>query len=104
MRPDVISLRLGAGGDALSLSGVAAVGEYLFLAPDEGASLVRLRRSGDAEYTAATSYPVADFVDTPGDTGDELDLEGLDIDGGYLWLAGSHSAVRTRVRDQTTSD
>ena len=104
MRPDVISLRLGAGGDALSLSGVAAVGEYLFLAPDEGASLVRLRRSGDAEYTAATSYPVADFVDTPEDTGDELDLEGLDIDGGYLWLAGSHSAVRTRVRDQTSSD
>jgi Protein of unknown function (DUF3616) len=99
----VISLRFGAGAGsgALSLSGAASVGEYLFLAPDEGASLVRLRRSGDAAYGDAISYPVADFVDTPGDAGDELDLEGMDIGGGYLWLAGSHSAVRTRVRDQT---
>ena len=99
----MISLRFGAGAgsDALSLSGAASVGEYLFLAPDEGASLVRLRRSGDAAYDDAASYPVADFVDTPGDPGDELDLEGMDVGGGYLWLAGSHSAVRTRVRDRT---
>lgn len=99
----MISLRFGAGAsvDSLSLSGAASVGEYLFLAPDEGASLVRLRRSGDTAYDEAVSYPVADFVDTPGKTGDELDLEGMDVGGGYLWLAGSHSAVRTRVRDHT---
>ncbi len=105
-RSDVISLRFGpgAGQDALSLSGAAAVGEYLFLAPDEGASLVRLRRSGDAGYGDATSYLVADFVEPPGGAGDELDLEGLDTGGGYLWLAGSHSAVRTRVRDQTAPE
>jgi len=102
----VISLRFGAatGSDASSLSGAAAVGEHLFLAPDEGASLVRVRRSGGADYADATSYPVADFVDPPGDAGDELDLESLDIGGGYLWLAGSHSAVRTRVRGQTPPD
>jgi len=99
----VISLRFGAAADddSLSLSGAASVGEYLFLAPDEGGSLVRLRHSGNAAYDDATAYPVADFVGTPGDDGDELDLEGMDADGGYLWLAGSHSAVRTRVRDET---
>lgn len=99
----MISLRFGAEAstDALSLSGAASVGEYLFLAPDEGASLVRLRRSGNTDYDEATLYPVADFVDAPGDPGDELDLEGMDVAGGYLWLAGSHSAVRSRIRHHT---
>jgi Protein of unknown function (DUF3616) len=101
----VISLPFGAAADddSLSLSGAASVGEYLFLAPDEGGSLVLLRHSGNAAYGDATSYPVADFVGTPGDDGDELDLEGMDADSGYLWLAGSHSAVRTWVRDETPS-
>jgi hypothetical protein len=32
------------------------------------------------------------------DPGDELDLEGMDYAGGYLWFIGSHSDVRTRVK------
>lgn len=86
-------------GSAASLSGVASIGDYLFLAPDEGASLLRLKRLGLSDFGQEQSFAVADFVEPPGSLGDELDLEGLDGDSGALWVVGSHGAVRTRVHD-----
>jgi hypothetical protein len=91
----------GPGGGETSVSGAAAVGNHLFLAPDEGASLVRLTRSHNGDYSAPLVYPVSDFFDPPGDPGDELDLEGMDYAGGYLWFIGSHSNVRARVKADT---
>src|SRR6478609_5671587 len=95
------TLVFGTGRDEMSVSGATAVGDYLFLALDEGASLVRLTRSLNGDYGAAIAYPVSDFVDPPGATRDELDLEGIDYAGGYLWFIGSHSDVRTRVKADT---
>jgi hypothetical protein len=93
----------GKDPDELSLSGAAAVGEHLFLAPDEGTSIVRMTRTADGDYSAPTRFPVSDLVDVPGDPGDELDLEGMDQIGDYLWFIGSHSDVRTRVKTDTTT-
>jgi hypothetical protein len=59
--------------------------------------LIRLTRRRDI-YDLSAKFRLADFVDLPGQGGDELDLEGLDISNGYLWAVGSHSAVRKRVR------
>ena len=95
------TLVFGPGRDEMSVSGAAAVGDYLFLALDEGSSLVRLTRSHDGDYGALIAYPMSEFVDPPGDPGDELDLEGMDYGGGYLWFTGSHSNVRTRVKADT---
>jgi hypothetical protein len=91
----------GPGGGETSVSGAAAVRDHLFLTPDEGASLIRLTRSHNGDYGAPVAYPVGDFVDPPGEPGDEVDLEGLDYAGGYLWFIGSHSSVRTRVKADT---
>jgi hypothetical protein len=88
-----------------SLSGVATHGDYLFVAPDEGASIVRLRRDGNSEkYHDPGTYPVDTLVTVPGAAGEEIDLEGMDIADGFLWLVGSHSAVRKRVRDDATPE
>ena len=92
--------------DARSLSGVAADGHHLFVAPDEGISIVRLRRSKNQprKYRQTDAYLVDGLVPVPGDEDDEIDLEGMDIADGFLWLAGSHSAVRKRVKDDTTPE
>lgn len=37
-----------------------------------------------------------DFLTIPVDPKDEVDLEGLDFDGQYLWLVGSHSLKRKK--------
>ena len=42
----------------------------------EGDSLIRLTRSRDI-YDQSAKFRLADFVDLPGQGGDELDLEGL---------------------------
>src|SRR4051812_49898921 len=93
-------LEFGSAGtdDSLSLSGVASVGEQLFLAPDEGASVVRLTRRDKGAYDRPAAYPLSDLVPLPGAPGEEVDLEGLDVLDGYLWCVGSHSAVRKRVK------
>jgi hypothetical protein len=37
--------------------------------------------------------------DLPFDKGKEIDIEGLDEDGGYLWLIGSHSKKRKKAEE-----
>jgi hypothetical protein len=76
----------------------------LFLAPDEGNSFIRLTRNSDDIYDELAKFPLAEFADLPGKKGDELDLKGLDIPNGYLWAVGSHSAVRKRVKDDSTTE
>jgi hypothetical protein len=96
----MLTLDFGRAGldDSLSLSGVASVGEHLFLAPDEGEKIIRLTRRDTNAYDRPVAYPLSDLVPLPGAPGDEVDLEGLDVVDGYLWCVGSHSAVRKRVK------
>jgi hypothetical protein len=101
----MITLHLASAGlDALSLSGAAMTGDHLFLAPDEGDGIIRLRRTGDADFADAAIIPLRDLVRLPGDRGDELDLEGLDVTANALWVVGSHGAVRKRARDDDAVD
>lgn len=106
---------LDLGGHATfgtSLSGVTAVGDTLVLAPDEGAVLLTLRRGGDgpeaqrsgarpSSWGPATAIPLDTVVDLPGAPDDEVDAEGLDAVDGHLWVTGSHSAKRKRVKPGT---
>jgi hypothetical protein len=87
----------GTGRDSLSLSGVCARGDYLFLAPDEGADVVRMRRTAPGHFGEPVHFPLADLLAMPGDPGDEADLEGMAITEDSIWVAGSHSNVRSRV-------
>src|SRR4051812_4223850 len=105
MTPRPVRLHLGAHAPTagVDVSGVAVAGDTLFLAPDEGASLLRLRRDGPG-WGSAEEVPLGEAVDLPGKPGDEGDAEGLDLVDGCLWVVGSHSAKRRRVKPGTPAD
>lgn len=87
------------------LSVAVQIGDSLWLANDETASLERLTRLEDAGHGACRygrheQFALRDYlqlpVPSPDDPADEVeaDIEGLAHAGGYLWLVGSHSLKR----------
>lgn len=90
------------------LSVALQIGDTLWVASDESISLERLslvegRRPG--KYRSGRhhkQFSLDDYLrlpvarpDDPADL-EEVDLEGLDYDDGYLWLVGSHSLKRKK--------
>jgi hypothetical protein len=43
-------------------------------------------------------FDLSDFLALPADAKEEADIEGLDIDAGWLWLVGSHSVKRKKPK------
>jgi hypothetical protein len=80
------------------LSAVCASDENLWLACDEGTCLERLTRTAPDTYKGHRRFDLAALLDLPVPDG-EVDIEGLDVDGGYLWLVGSHSLKRNKPKD-----
>ena len=90
------------------LSVVVQIGETLWLANDETASLERLIRQPSAAgeplvYADHQTFSLADYVTLPHPATDldgpgEADIEGLSYADGYLWLVGSHGRKRGRVK------
>jgi hypothetical protein len=84
------------------LSAVVREGDTLFLACDEGAGIERLLRSGDG-FGHHRRVRLSDLVDLPAGPEGEMDIEGLAIDmtrdGGWLWVVGSQSFKRDKVKD-----
>lgn len=81
------------------LSAIVRQGDHLWVANDETTSLERLTLDGD-QARAHRSFDLTDVLELPGEG--EIDIEGLDAEDGMLWLVGSHSSVRKRVRDRPT--
>jgi hypothetical protein len=84
------------GGEAIStdLSAAALSGQHLWVASDETARVERLTRLADDRWGNHRVFAIGALVDLP-DQG-EMDIEGLAVDGGYLWAVGSHSARRLK--------
>ncbi|GAA4812634.1 DUF3616 domain-containing protein [Actinomycetospora chlora] len=102
--PARLALGAHAATAGTDLSGVAVTDDTMFLAPDEGATLLRLRRApggGSLDWDGPEEVPLADAIALRGVPDDEVDAEGLDVVDGCLWVAGSHSAKRKRVRPET---
>jgi hypothetical protein len=77
-----------------NLSSVALAGRFLWLGTDEGTCLERLERSG-SRYAGHWRVDLRDVLDLPaGGPDDEVDVEGLAVADGALWVVGSHSARR----------
>jgi hypothetical protein len=74
MSPATVPLHLGthAPTAGVDLSGVAAVGDTLFVAPDEGSSLLALRRDGRG-WGSPEEVPLGEAVDLPGKPCEEVD-------------------------------
>jgi Protein of unknown function (DUF3616) len=80
------------------LSAVTRIGECLFLACDETASVERLRRLDDGSFGDHQHVALDALVDLPAGADGEMDIEGLCADDGFLWIVGSHSRKRSKPK------
>jgi len=115
-----IRLQFDRGADLLpsgkrlsdGMSAAASVGNTLWLAHDETISIETLRaekpRTGAIRYADHRRFDLQDFIALPALPADrrrgpiaEADIEGIAIRDGYLWIAGSHSAVRGPLTQPT---
>ena len=80
------------------LSAVTRVGDCLFLACDETASIERLRRLEDGSFGDHRQFVLDELVDLPAGGDGEMDIEGLCADDGFLWIVGSHSRKRSKPK------
>jgi hypothetical protein len=93
------------------LSAVLLIGKDLWVACDELTSLERLTLSGNDLFTAQRSFELHGLINLPAagkqKVDQEIDIEGLDFEDGYLWLVGSHSIKRKNVsvkKDRNDTD
>jgi Protein of unknown function (DUF3616) len=80
------------------LSAVTRIGDCLFLACDETASVERLRRLDDGSFGDHQHFVLDALVGLPAGAEGEMDIEGLCADGGFLWIVGSHSRKRSKPK------
>ncbi|GAB3690270.1 DUF3616 domain-containing protein [Saccharopolyspora tripterygii] len=88
-------------GTHTNLSAVRTDGEHLWIAGDETATVERLTCDDPGkptEYREHVSFPLADVIDLPGEADEEVDVEGISRNGPFLWVVGSHSAKRRKVK------
>ncbi len=83
-----------------NLSSITACGRCLWVSNDELATVERLLRQDDGGFAEHVVMQLAELFDLPEDEGGEMDIEGLDIADGYLWVVGSHSLTRAKPKPQ----
>jgi hypothetical protein len=85
----------------VNLSALRVDGRCLWVAGDETATVERLVASDDgAEYGGQTTYHLGDLVELPGKDDEEADIEGIARSGPFLWVVGSHSLKRKKIKDK----
>jgi hypothetical protein len=82
---------------AHDVSAAAAVGETLFVAADEAAYVEVLHRAGPNLLADHERVSLASMFDLP-DGAEEMDIEGLAAEDGWLWIVGSHSVTRRKPK------
>ncbi|HEX2510282.1 MAG TPA: DUF3616 domain-containing protein [Microvirga sp.] len=80
------------------LSAVARIGNCLFVACDETASVERLRHLDDGNFGDHRHFALAGLVALPAGPNGEMDIEGLCAEGGFLWIVGSHALKRSKPK------
>lgn len=81
-----------------NLSAIETVGRCLFVGQDEGARIERLVTRDGTSFREHTPFFLSDIFDLPAGPDGEADIEGLALDDGYLWVAGSHSLARKKPK------
>jgi hypothetical protein len=76
-----------------NLSAGTRVGDTLFVAGDEMAVLEALTLHASGRSAAHERYALADLLDLRR-PGEEVDIEGLSAEAGWLWIVGSHARAR----------
>lgn len=90
------------------ISAIEQVGEWLYVAADEGRDLQRLKGNAASGYAQASIIGLKDGkLKKRPSKGDEFDLEAMAYDGEQtLYVVGSHSAKRQRLkgRERVSAD
>jgi len=88
---------------AKDLSAIGRVGPYLVIGgdeavgPDQNLNIIQvLSKHEDGQYLAGEDILLPDV----GNDGGELDIEGIAVDGNFIYVVGSHSFRRNKVRSQ----
>lgn len=85
-------------GLCADLSAATATPEgNLWIASDETTTIERLSSTKQYTFGDHQQFAIADFIDLFNQE-DEVDIEGMDYAGGYLWLIGSHSTKRKKPK------
>ncbi|HMQ33900.1 MAG TPA: DUF3616 domain-containing protein, partial [Chloroflexaceae bacterium] len=74
----------------------------LWVASDELHSVERLSQVAPYVFDAHRPFPLGTFVPLPDPEG-EVDIEGMDYHDSYIWLVGSHSLKRKKVKGKQTA-
>jgi hypothetical protein len=80
------------------LSALAVLGRSMWLACDETTTIEQLTRTGGSRWSDHRTHNLHEAFDLHGDEGDEIDIEGLAIDDGWLWITGSHGLTRKKPK------
>ena len=88
---------------AHDVSAIARLGDTLFLACDETATIELMHRTDDLAFGEHDTVHLGEVFDLP-DPDEELDIEGLAIDQGRLWIVGSHSCTRRKPKKNEPVD
>jgi len=88
-----------------NLSAIAVHENTLWLGGDEGTGVHRMTRDATGNFANHTPIDVKSLLKLPvQDSKSEIDIEGLDVNGGYLWLVGSHSLKREKPKEDKTPE
>ncbi|WP_157928818.1 DUF3616 domain-containing protein [Pararhizobium haloflavum] len=92
---DKSELRLVDAVITEDISALATIGRTLFCACDETATVERLVfDEATNTFAGHENFAIGHAFDLPGGLTGEMDIEGLAIDDGYLWITGSHGLKR----------
>lgn len=86
-----------------NLSAIVLEHDHLWLGGDEGTAIHRMTRQATGDFAAHTTFDLKPLLSLPGAADEEIDIEGLDADDGYLWLTGSHSAKRKKADNDASA-
>lgn len=110
LKPHAVRLEFEADSLVqLNLSGATFAGQDLWVSGDEACGLDRLTRlapCGDEalRFGQATNFPLSSLIDLPGPDDGEADIEGMALDGDYLWIVGSHGLKRKNAKPDRTHE
>lgn len=80
------------------LSVAVRTGRNLWTASDEATTLERLTEVEPGRFAAHRRFALHDYLDLHGDVDEEVDIEGMGYEDGYLWLVGSHGLTRKKPK------
>ncbi|HEY9811462.1 MAG TPA: DUF3616 domain-containing protein [Halomicronema sp.] len=75
----------------------------LWVGSDETTHLERLSPAESCIFDNHCSFNLGDFITLPNES-EEIDIEGLCYQEGYLWVVGSHSPKRKKAKGKSSED